>query len=68
MAKHVTAVKSQEEADKTIAGIKAHIGDTRTFDAGEIISILADHAYAMGQPDLCFELQSMLLGKPSPNQ
>lgn len=65
--KSVAARTLQEKADATIAKLKVvRQAESSQFDI--VVSILADHAYAMGQPDLCFELQSMLLGKPSPNQ
>lgn len=72
MAKPISSAKSQEASDKTIATIKAirehDDGDHGCEPLHNTVAVLADHAYAMGQTDLCFELQSMLLGKPSPSK
>lgn len=64
--------QSFELSDKAVTAIKLIRKDAADpVDAESlhrVVSVLADHAYKMGQLDLCFELQSMLLAKPSPNK
>lgn len=71
MAKPISSGKSQELesiAVSRVQAIRADDDETGTTIHHDVISALAEHAYSMGQPDLCFELQSMLLNKPRPNQ
>ncbi len=70
MAKPISSGTSQEKADKTIADLEqilaSELGELDTLRS--VVSTMANYAYAMGQQDLCFELQALLLAKPSPNK
>jgi hypothetical protein len=70
LAKPISSGKSQELSDATLKtlGMLREVGAEEIQTLRSVVSLMASHCYHMGQPDLCFELQSMLLGKPSPNQ
>lgn len=68
MAKPFSGVESQDQADKTVAVLRrirdAGLPELETFR--DVAAALAKHAYRMEQQDICFEVQAMLLGDPSP--